>query len=209
MKNLSPFYDTFNVAIKNCWPMLLLFVVIMVSIRLTKIITSREKFVFYKEFYMLLAIIYFLLLYYLLLSTEDATSGFNIIPFTEMTRYKIGSKSFNYNVIGNIVLFIPFGYIISDYLKSKKISHLFLLSALVSITVEAIQYNIGRAFDIDDVILNVIGGLLGYVVYKFLQGIKNHLPRFLQNNTFYNLIAIIIFIAVILLFASIWGIKIL
>ena len=93
-----------------------------------------------------------ILLYYLLLSTEEASSGFNIMPFTEITRYKIGSKSFFYNVIGNIVLFIPFGYIISDYLKSKKIGCIFVLSAIVSLTAEVIQYNIGRAFDVDDIL---------------------------------------------------------
>lgn len=208
MKNLSPFYDTFNVAIKNCWPMLILFVVIMVTTRLTKVYTCREKVVFYKEFYTLLALLYFLLLYYLLLSTEGASSGFNIIPFTEMTRYKFGSKTFIYNVIGNIVLFLPFGYIIADYLKNKKVGLIFMLSAIVSTTAEIIQYKIGRAFDVDDIILNVIGGILGYFIYKFILGIKNHLPRFLQNNTFYNLLAIIILIGVTILFASIWGVKI-
>ena len=120
MKSLSPFYNTFEVAIKNCWPMLALFIVIITVLRITKIIINHEEFIFHKEFFRLLAVLYFLLLYYMLLTTEGASSGFNIIPFKEMTRYTIGSKSFFYNVIGNIVLFIPFGFITSWYLKSKK-----------------------------------------------------------------------------------------
>lgn len=208
MKSLSPFYDTFAVAIRNCWPMLGLFVVIMIVLRLTKVFTSHEKFIFYKEFYSLLAILYFLLLYYLLLTTEGASSGFNIIPFTEMTRYTIGSKSFFYNVIGNIVLFMPFGYIVSNYLNSKNTFQILIITSIISLTAESIQYHIGRAFDIDDIILNVVGSVVGFLIYIILKDIRKHLPSFLQNTLFYNIIAILVFIGIVLLFCSIWGIKI-
>lgn len=207
MENLAPFYDTFYVAIKNCWPMMILFVMIICSIRITKIVAAKEHFIFYKEFYALLAIVYFLLLYYLLLSTEGASSGFNIIPFTEMTRYKIGSKSFYYNVIGNIVLFAPLGYIVSNYLNAKKISHILLISTLISLTAELIQFKIGRAFDIDDILLNVVGAICGFLIYVSLQAIKVHLPKFLQTNWFYNFLAVIVLLLVLCLFGSIWGLK--
>ena len=207
MNNLTPFYNTFYWALKNSWPMLTLFVVIIVIIKAAHTLINHERLIFYKEFYNLLAIIYFLMLYYLLLSTENAASGINLIPFKEMTRYSIGSKLFYYNVIGNIVLFIPFGIFISDYLKAKRISHILIVSTLISLTAELIQYNIGRAFDVDDIILNVVGAILGFMVYISIQAIKQHLPRFLQNNIFYNIIAIIILIAVVILFGSIWGLN--
>lgn len=207
MNNLTPFYNTFYWALKNSWPMLTLFVVIIVIIKVAHTLINHERLIFYKEFYNLLAIIYFLMLYYLLLSTENAASGINLIPFKEMTRYSIGSKLFYYNVIGNIVLFIPFGIFISDYLKAKRISHILIVSTLISLTAELIQYNIGRAFDVDDIILNVVGAILGFMVYISIQAIKQHLPRFLQNNIFYNIIAIIILIAVVILFGSIWGLN--
>ena len=66
MKSLSPFYNTFEVAIKNCWPMLALFIVIITVLRITKIIINHEEFIFHKEFFRLLAVLYFLLLYYML-----------------------------------------------------------------------------------------------------------------------------------------------
>ena len=97
MNNLSPFYETFYWAINNTWPMLTLFTIIMLVLKITKVIINKDHFTFYKEFYNLLFIIYILLLYYLLLSTEKAASGINIIPFKEMTRYSIGSKLFFYN----------------------------------------------------------------------------------------------------------------
>lgn len=208
MANLSPFYDTFYNTIRNTWPMLTLFIIILTSIKISRVFITHEKFVFYKEFYNLLFIIYILLLYYLLLSTENATSGINLIPFTEMTRYKFGSRAFIYNVIGNIALFVPFGYFVSDYLKAKKIHHILIISIIISLTAELIQFKIGRAFDVDDIILNVLGAIIGFMCYISIHAIKNHLPNFLQNNIFYNIIAILVFIAIIVLFGSIWGIII-
>ena len=208
MHNLSIFYDTFYTAIKNTWPMLTLFIIIMLVLKLSRVYINHDKFIFYKEFYSLLFIIYILLLYYLLLSTENAANGINFIPFYEMTRYSIGSKAFYYNVIGNIVLFIPFGYFVSDYLKAKRISHILFVSIIISLTAEAIQYKIGRAFDIDDIILNVLGSIIGFMFYISIRAIKNHLPGFLHNNIFYNILAILVLIVIILLFGSIWGLKI-
>ncbi len=208
MGNLSPFYDTFYWAISETWPMLTLFIVIMTVLKLTRVIINHDKFIFYKEFYSLLFIIYILLLYFLLLSTENAASGMNFIPFKEMTRYSIGSKAFFYNVIGNIVLFVPFGYFVSDYLKAKKVSHILIVSILISLTAELIQFKIGRAFDVDDIILNVIGSIIGFMFYISIKAVKLHLPRFLQNNIFYNILAVLVIIAIVILFGSIWGLRV-
>lgn len=208
MRNLSPFYDTFYLAINKMWPTLILFMVIITTLKLTKVFINKDKFIFYQEFYNLLFIIYILFLHYLLLSTENATSGINYIPFKEMTRYSIGSKSFFYNVVGNIVLFIPFGYFVTNYLKGKKLHHILIPSLLISLTAELIQYFIGRAYDIDDIILNVVGAILGFMFYISLRAIKQHLPKILQNNIFYNFLAIIVIIIIIFLFKTMWGINI-
>lgn len=205
----APFYETFYNAINNMWPMLSLFVVIMVVLKLTKVFINNDKFIFYKEFYNLLFIVYVLLLYYLLLSTENASSGMNFIPFREMTRYSIGSKAFYYNVIGNIVLFMPFGYFVSDYLKVKKVHQIIIVSLLISLTAELIQFKIGRAFDVDDLILNTLGAILGFMCYISVKAVKAHLPNFLKNDFFYNFLAIIVIIIMVILFGNIWGISLL
>lgn len=205
----SPFYETFYNAINNMWPMLTLFAVIVIVLKLTRVFINNDKFIFYKEFYNLLFVIYILLLYHLLLSTENASSGMNFIPFKEMTRYSIGSRAFFYNVIGNIVLFIPFGYFVSDYLKAKRVPHIILVSLIISLTAELIQFKIGRAFDVDDILLNMLGAIVGFMCYISVKAIKAHLPRFLQNNIFYNILAIIVIIMMIFLFGNIWGISLL
>lgn len=208
MKNLIPVYDTLYTTLLSTWPMITLFVAIMVILRITRIIINHEKFIFYKEFYNLLFIIYLLLLYYLLLSTENASSGLNLVPFKEITRYQIGTTQFFYNVIGNIVLFLPFGFFVSDFVKAKKTHQILIVSILISLTAELIQFKIGRAFDIDDIILNVTGAILGFLCYKGLRAVKRKLPSILKNNIFYNILAIIILIIMVLIFIKIWGISI-
>ena len=75
-------------------------------------------------------------------------------------------------------------------------------------TAELIQFKIGRAFDIDDIILNVIGFIIGFMGYISIKAIKQHLPRFLQNNIFYNILAILVIIVMVILFGSIWGLRV-
>lgn len=206
MKYLSPFYDTFYNAMASIWPMLLLFVIILIVIRFAKLIINKEKFVFFKDFYTLLFVLYMLALYYLLLSTENATAyGTNLIPFKEMTRYSMGSKGFFYNVIGNIALFIPFGYFVSNYIKANKTHQIVLISIISSLTAELIQFKIGRAFDVDDIILNTVGAIIGFLCYLFINYIKEKLPKKLQNNIFYNILAILVLIIIILVFYFMWG----
>ena len=207
MKQLVPVYDTVSSTLSNTWPMLTLFIAIVVIIRLSRKLINHEKFIFYKEFYNLLFIIYLLLLYYLLLSTDNASSGLNLTPFKEIIRYPITSIQFIYNVIGNIVLFLPFGFFISDFIKAKKTYQILIISALISLTAELIQFKIGRAFDIDDIILNVTGAIIGFLCYKGLRSIKRKLPSFIKNNIFYNLLAIVVLIIMILLFGNIWGLS--
>ena len=206
MTSLKPFFETLRTTLVASWPMLTLFIVILVVMRISHIIINKEKITFYKEFYDLLTTIYILLLYQMLLSTENASSGINIIPFREITRYEIGSTLFFYNVIGNIALFIPFGYFMSDKLKAKKTTHIIIISTIISLTAELIQYKIGRAFDIDDVLLNVTGAIIGYFGYTIIQQIKHKLPNALQNNIFYNILAILVILIIIILLGSIWGI---
>ncbi len=208
MKNLSPFYDTFYQAMQSIWPMLLLFVVILIVIRISKLVINKEKFNFHRDFYTLLFILYMLALYYLLLSTYNAFAyGSNLIPFKEMTRYAIGSRGFFYNVMGNIALFIPFGFFVSYYIQATKTRHICIIAFITSLTAELIQYKIGRAFDVDDIILNVVGALFGFLIFIGLKLIKNKLPKKLQTDVFYNILAFLVMITIIVVFYFAWGAR--
>lgn len=189
----------------DSWPMLTIFVVVLASVRILHLIDNHEKIVFYEEFLNLLFLVYALILYRLLTNTEGASSGINLMPFREILRYNLQSELFYYNVIGNIVLFIPFGFFVSRYVNAKKASHILIATAIISFTIEVVQYKIGRAFDIDDVLLNVVGSIIGFLSFIALSTIKNHLPKFLKRDAFYNTICIILTIIIIFYLARILG----
>ena len=69
---------------------------------------------------------------------------------------------------------------------------------IVSFTIELVQLNIGRTFDIDDIILNTIGGMLGYFLYRLLENIKVKLPKIFKTEGFINFVVIVILIFVII-----------
>ena len=188
------------------WPMLLLFVIVLITIRLTYIKVNKKKFVLYKELLSLSFIVYILLLFELVTSTDFESYSNNFIPFKEMFRYHLNSKLFYRNVIGNILIFVPFGYFISRAIKPRGVATIIIDSVLTSLTVELVQLNIGRSFDIDDIMLNMVGGIVGYFLYVGLDAIYNHLPRFLQRDFIYDLICGIIFIGFVAYMLKVVGI---
>lgn len=190
----------------NIWPMLTIFLVVMIAMRITYIRVNHEKFIFYKEFMNLIFIVYAMLLFQLLTDTElNTTSGINLVPFTEILRYKVGTHAFYMNVIGNILIFLPFGYFVSSYVRASKISHILFISLLTSFTIEFIQHYIGRSFDIDDILLNVVGSILGFLLYIAINAIEKHLPRFFRSTTFYNIVCLILFAVLFVYFTRLIG----
>lgn len=190
--------------------MLTIFLVVLASVRIAAIKSSNEKLVFYKEFSNLLFIIYILLLYELLTRSElNHMSGYNLVPFTEIFRYPIGSTNFYFNVIGNIVMFIPFGYFISTYIKPKKILPILIVSVISSSTIEFVQLCIGRSFDVDDIILNALGSIIGFLIYVALNAIKKYLPGIFAKDLFYNIICFIILGLIVLYILSRMGVLVL
>lgn len=187
----------------DIWPMLTIFLVVIATLRITYLRINNEKFIFHKEFLSLIFVLYAMLLFGLLTNTElNSSSGINLVPFIEIMRYKIGSDSFMLNVIGNILIFIPFGYLVSNYIKASKVSHIAIVSVIISFAVELVQHYIGRSFDIDDIILNVIGSIIGFFLYISLNAIKKHLPKFFRSDLFYNIICLILLAIFIVYFGS-------
>lgn len=201
-------YDTLEKAITENYPMLLIFTVVIVSIRTVYLIVNKEKFVFYKELISFAFLLYSLLLFYVVTFQDINYGTNNYVPFKEIFRYEFGSKVFIHNIIGNIILFIPFGFFVSTILKTKKVLPIIFLSLVTSSVIEYTQLLIGRTFDIDDIILNLCGGLIGYFVYIFLITIIDHLPKIFNTNLFKNIMVVILILVIIFIYykSSLWGI---
>lgn len=188
---------------EDIWPMLLIFSVVLVSIRLTYLYVNKEKIVIYKELLSLFFILYILCLFHVVTFQDVSWSTSNFIPFKEMFRYQIGSRLFFKNVIGNMIMFFPYGFFISQYIKIKKPSLVVFLVFITSFTIELTQLVIGRVFDIDDIILNLLGGIIGYLIYTLMDSIRSKLPNFLKNELFYNIIFLVLIVLCILYLGNI------
>ena len=185
--------------IKMSWSTLVIVLTIVVILRVTYIMTSdKRKFCLYEEIFEILFLAYLVLLFQLVTSQDLPGGGTNLMPFREILRYDVGTKAFYKQVFGNILLFIPLGYFATSYCKIKGLGTITLVSLLSSITIEVTQHYIGRTFDIDDIILNVVGGIVGFLIYTALNAIRNHMPKFLQRDWFYNLLSVLLLIALVL-----------
>ena len=200
--------DTLEMAFSENYPMIIIFTVIIVAIRIAYLIVHKQKFVFYKEFFMLAFLLYSLLLFYVV-TFQDVNYGTNnFVPFHEIFRYEFGSSYFIHNILGNILLFIPFGYFVSRIMTTRKPWATLIISLITAVTIECTQLMIGRTFDVDDIILNVVGCMLGYLVYLMIDVIESHLSPFCSSNMFKNIV-VVVFVALLALlyyYSSLWGI---
>ena len=200
--------DTLKNALNDNFSMIFIFSVVIVALRLMYIHVHKEKFVLYKETFMFAFLLYALLLFYVV-TFQDVNYGTNnFIPFKEILRYEVGSKVFIKNIVGNIILFIPFGFFVAHLMKSKMLYPTLVVSMITSIVIEYTQLKIGRTFDIDDIILNIAGGFLGYLIYIIIDTLEDHMPQVLKTETFKNINTKIIVLLLIFVYTnfSLWGI---
>ena len=202
--------NIFMDVIPDIWPMLIIILVIVCSLRVTYLITQHKKFQLHRELIYLISIVYTLCLFHVVTFQDNNYGVSNFIPFKEIFRYSIGSDKFIKNVMGNIVLFIPYGFLASYFLDNKKISVISVLTIIISLTIESVQYYIGRVFDIDDIILNLLGGIIGCLIFVGLDAIRNKIKLF-RNDTVLDIIIIVILVLAIIysfninIFGMIWG----
>ena len=181
-------------------PMIIISVVVAITLRIAYIVKNKKEFCFYKELISLSFIIYILCLFQVVTFQDNNNiSSNNLIPFREMFRYDFGSRLFLKNVLGNIIMFLPYGFFTSYFLSEKKLLPIFILTVVTSLTIESTQLMIGRVFDIDDILLNIVGGVLGHYLYILILKIGDMCPKVFQREWFLNLVSIILLLGLITL----------
>lgn len=131
----------------------------------------------------ILLYIYILLLSYFLFFSERygrdlVTQQYNLQLFKEIKRFiryrgQIGLEGFIVNIFGNIIAFMPYGFLLPLLNKAYRRFYIILiLCVLFSLAVETAQLllKVG-VFDIDDILLNSFGGILGYLIFCIVHSI--------------------------------------
>jgi glycopeptide antibiotics resistance protein len=100
---------------------------------------------------------------------------FNLIPLKTVILYINGynySQSYDsiHNLLGNVILFIPFGFLLPlCFGKGKSLFKIIFYTFLLSFLAELWQlvFKVG-IFDVDDILLNVVGGVIGFLIYRII-----------------------------------------
>jgi len=103
----------------------------------------------------------------------ETGEGMNLEPFHTIRNYYrvFGFRGdlFGINIIGNILMFVPWGFGLALlWKKNRNLLRLLWFSAALPIFIECTQLFIGRQVDVDDFILNFVGGMLGGILFRLL-----------------------------------------
>ncbi len=127
-----------------------------------------------------LFLLYLLFLAYFLFFAEnfgrvytEREYAYNLQLFKEIKRFwiyrkELGMAAVLTNIVGNVVCFLPFGAILPVlWARARSFWVITLLSFTFSLLVECAQLvsKVG-SFDVDDIFLNMMGGILGYLLFR-------------------------------------------
>ena len=105
--------------------------------------------------------------------------AYNLEPFKEIKRFyryreQLGWDVVLVNLAGNVLAFMPFAFmlpIVSP--KARGFFRTVFLTFLLSLCIECVQLvtRVG-SFDVDDLVLNTLGGAIGFIAYRIVQKIR-------------------------------------
>lgn len=98
---------------------------------------------------------------------------YNLMPFKEISRFwtyrhTLGFWSVMLNLVGNVAAFIPFGMFLPRLFRPcRRFAVTVVLAFEFSLCVEILQlvWKVG-SFDVDDILLNTLGGMSGFFIYR-------------------------------------------
>lgn len=146
--------------------------------------SGRKKKIFRAVGKVLFLLYVVFLIYFLFLAEWYGRTGiseeyrYNLELFREIKRFiiyreQLGAFAVFANLSGNILIFVPYGFFISVASRERGFFKTLFFSMGLSLCVEIIQlFTRVGSFDVDDILLNTIGGVLGYIIFLICNGIR-------------------------------------
>lgn len=142
---------------------------------------SRKKEKRFRALGKVLFVVYIIFLIYFLCFSEwygrigiTEEYRYNLELFKEIKRFinyreELGMFAVFTNLFGNILIFVPYGFFVAMASKYRGFWKTFLYSFGLCLGVEIFQLvtRVG-SFDVDDILLNTLGGVIGYIVFAIL-----------------------------------------
>ncbi|MBN8194230.1 VanZ family protein [Bacillus sp. NTK074B] len=97
----------------------------------------------------------------------------NFVPLKTLIGYVFNIDHYNfdtwfYNTFGIVILFMPLGFLLPKVFSNlNTLKNVLFFALVLSLCIEVFQFltKLG-VLDVDDVILNLIGAALGYLIFK-------------------------------------------
>lgn len=149
-------------------------------IRIIYIKYKKKMIDWYHEIILLLYVMFIIGLLSLTIIPKNSnrTHEINLIPFKifkDIYYEIVVNRNITYlwiNLVGNICIFIPIG-LFPLILWKVKVGKVIIGGCLLSLFIEISQMFLARATDIDDLILNTIGVIIGVVIFNMLHKYNN------------------------------------
>ena len=106
----------------------------------------------------------------------------NLVPFIDVT---FGRGDFTRQLGLNIIMTIPFGFLLPLMKKENtKLLRVVFYTFLLSLGIEILQPLINgiRSSDITDIITNVTGGIIGYIMYLIFKPLTTKILNYIKNR---------------------------
>ncbi|WP_307794911.1 VanZ family protein [Alkalihalobacillus sp. BA299] len=113
--------------------------------------------------------------------------NFNLTPFRSIYRISVFSQDIMDPIIillGNVMLFVPFGFLLPFMFKhvQKVMIKAVFICCVSSLFIEVCQFLFTyRVSNVDDVILNTFGGLIGVSIFVIIRTIKKRVVIFYKK----------------------------
>ena len=98
-------------------------------------------------------------------------SDINVVFMKETLKLTHGQSllDFFYNSLGNVLWFIPFGFLFPTVIQKKSMVGTILAGGCLSVIIESLQFVLETGVsDIDDVFFNVCGTIIGFILYRII-----------------------------------------
>ena len=91
---------------------------------------------------------------------------------TSMAEWQLSHGFFWYHLLGNLLWFVPLGWLLARTMRRPAAWKALLTGAGLSAGIEATQFLLGTGVcDIDDVLINALGALLGHGLYRLWRAV--------------------------------------
>lgn len=165
-----------------CAPLLVIYIVLE-SIRRTRLLAVALRASFFLYVVGLVSVTLFPMpvtpaeIVYTRELPQDLQRQFNFMPFASMLEtLGLPARAAALQLVGNSMLLFPLGYLAPLlWPRLNSLARVVRLIALTALAIEGLQFSISlllgswyKSVDVDDIILNVAGGCIGYLVHTVM-----------------------------------------